>query len=92
VLPSTPVRRRAGLRLWTEDARDEVRVVLLDRTVRLAGASAEAVKVLLDGAVHSAADLPGSDEATPADGPDAAVSVAVSLVRRLLREGVLVPA
>lgn len=80
----TPVRLRPGLRHWIEQDGIEqddaaVRIVLLDRTVTVPMAAADAVKWLLDGTAHQARTLPGLDA-------DAALDV----VRRLLREGVLV--
>ncbi len=81
----TPVRRRYGLRarlLDGEDGRDgRIRLVLGDRTLHLPATTRPAVAALLTGSTYTAASLPGLDDV---DG--------VVLVRRLLREAVLVPA
>ncbi len=66
-------------RLTERDA--GIRLELADRTIDLPGLVADAVRALLDGAPHAVGELPGLD----ADDQ-------VVLVRRLLREGVLVPA
>jgi bifunctional lysine-specific demethylase and histidyl-hydroxylase NO66 len=79
--PTTPVRLRAGLRARLENAGDELRVVLLDRTLTLPAATGDAVKAVLAGAALTPARLPGLE-------PDEQLT----LVARLLREGVLVPA
>ncbi len=77
----TSVRLRAALRLRVETGADEVRLVLLDRTVTVPAEAGDALKVLLAGTPVSPADLPGLE-------PDSQLT----LVRRLLREGVIVPA
>jgi len=77
----TLVRLRAALRLRVETGADDVRLVLLDRTVTVPAPAGDALKVLLAGAAVRAGDLPGLD----ADSQ-------LTLVRRLLREGVIVPA
>ncbi len=70
---------RGGLRLRVETAPDAVRLVLLDRTVELPAAAAEAVKTITSaGAAFTPADLPGLD----ADDQ-------LTVCRRLVREGVL---
>jgi hypothetical protein len=76
----TVVRRRGRLRWSLEAGADEVAVRLADRTVTLPARCGPAVAVLLDGGDHRAEALPGlsADEA-------------VALVRRLLREAVVVP-
>jgi hypothetical protein len=78
---ATPLRRRANLRLRVESGDAELRLVLLDRTVRLPANAAEAVKAVLAADVLVPDDLPGLD------GPDQ-----LDLARQLLRAGVLVPA
>ncbi|SHH20881.1 Cupin superfamily protein [Jatrophihabitans endophyticus] len=79
---ATPVRRRAGLRIRVRrDADGATALVLLDRTVTVPAAAADAVKTVLTGAAFTPAELPGLDD----DGR-------LALVRRLLRDGVLVPA
>jgi hypothetical protein len=79
VEPDTVVRLRTGTRLRIEHAADSVRLVLLDRTIALPAATAEAVKTAVAGAPFRAGELPGLD-------PDDQLV----LVRRLLREGLLV--
>ncbi|MFC3690209.1 cupin domain-containing protein [Aquipuribacter hungaricus] len=78
---TSPVRLRAGLRWAVRDREDDLALVLADRTVSVPARAGDALDRLLDGSPATAADLPGLD------GDDA-----VGLVRRLLREGVLVPA
>jgi hypothetical protein len=77
----TPLRLRGGSRVRLEDADEQVRVVLVDRTITLAADTADAMKTVLAGAVFTPADLPGlaGDER-------------LVLARRLVREGVVVPA
>jgi hypothetical protein len=58
-----------------------VRLVLLDRTVRLPAAAADAAKTVVAGGVVTPGELPGL-------GAEQQIAVA----RQLLREGVLVPA
>jgi lysine-specific demethylase/histidyl-hydroxylase NO66 len=82
----TPLRCRGALRLRlvpdNADGGDErFKLVLLDRTIDLPASTADAVTVAIDGRAFTPADLPGLD---PAD--------QLTLSRRLLREGVLVPA
>jgi lysine-specific demethylase/histidyl-hydroxylase NO66 len=81
----TPLRRRAALRLrltGTRPAGDEpVSIVLLDRTITLPSGTADAVTRAVGGHVVRPADLPGLDAGDQ-----------LTLARRLLREGVLVPA
>jgi hypothetical protein len=60
---------------------DEVRLVLLDRTISLSATASDAVKTVLAGGTFTPEQLPGlTDE-------DRLV-----VARRLVREGVLVPA
>jgi lysine-specific demethylase/histidyl-hydroxylase NO66 len=77
---ATPLRLRAHLRLRTEASGDELRLVLLDRTVRLAATAADAVKTVLAGGIVTPADLPGL-----------APGEQLELAQRLLREGIVVP-
>jgi hypothetical protein len=81
VAADTPLCRRAHLRLRVEVGADEVRLVLLDRTVRLPAAAADAAKTVVAGGVVTPGELPGL-------GAEQQIAVA----RQLLREGVLVPA
>ena len=79
---ATTVRRRGHLRYTLGDRDDENVVLRLpDRTVTLPAGCHDAVAALLDGNDHRVDGLPGLDP------DDAAV-----LVRRLLREAVVVPA
>ena len=78
--PGTPLRLRAHLRLRLEADDQELRLVLVDRTLRLPPAAADAVKVLLSGAVVAVGDLPGLDAAGQ-----------LELAGQLVRAGVLVP-
>ena len=84
--PDTPLRQRGGLRLRlvpdTEaGGRERLKMVLLDRTITLPADASEAVELIGDGHEFTPAELPGLD-------PEAQLT----LTRRLLREGVLVPA
>jgi lysine-specific demethylase/histidyl-hydroxylase NO66 len=82
----TPLRRRGALRFrlvsdGTGEGRDAVSIKLLDRTIDLPEISLEVVTELLDGRVLTPADLSGLNG-----------EAQLTLARRLLREGVLVPA
>jgi hypothetical protein len=77
--PTTGIRLRAGLRARLETHGDEVRIVTMDRTISVPADAGDAVKTVLTGAPTTPAQLPGLD-------PDAQLV----LVRRLLREGVVV--
>lgn len=78
----TAIRARAGLRARLRAGEPgRVRLVLPDRVLALPEATRPALLSLLTGRSHLAGALPGLDAA---DG--------VVLVRRLLREGILVPA
>jgi hypothetical protein len=79
---ATTVRRRGHLR-YSLDGHDDEHSIMLrlpDRTVTLPAGCHDAVVLLLDGDDHRVDNLPGL---TPAD--------AAVLVRRLLREAVVVP-
>jgi hypothetical protein len=78
---ATAVRRRSHLRYRLERVGDDTVLRLPDRTVTLPGTCHDAVSTVLDGGVHRVDSLPGLGAA------DAAV-----LVRRLLRQSVVVPA
>jgi bifunctional lysine-specific demethylase and histidyl-hydroxylase NO66 len=78
---ATPLRLRAGLRPRLEGGGGPVRLVLLGRTIELPAAADSAVKNILSGAVFTPAELPGLDAAEQ-----------LTVTRRLLREGVLLPA
>lgn len=78
------VRIRRGLHrrlLDQEYGADKVVLELPDRRIQLPVATAAAVRTLLTGHVSRIGGLPGMDEADQ-----------IVLVRRLLREGVLIPA
>ncbi|KQS07485.1 cupin [Curtobacterium sp. Leaf183] len=75
------VRWRDGLPTDVRTEGTRVAVVLPSGTVRLPAVCSEALHALTDGDVHRVGALPGLDE-----------DDAVVVVRRLLREGVLVPA
>jgi hypothetical protein len=81
--PGDAVRARAGLGHRVTHPAPDGRVVLElpDRRISLPGTTAAAVRDLLTGGRRTVGDLPGLDAADQ-----------VVLVRRLLREGVLVPA
>ncbi len=74
------VRRRAGLRYRLRENADRVVLELPDRTMTLPAATVGALRTLLEGQALTVGALPGLD---PAD--------QLVLVRRLRREGVLVP-
>jgi bifunctional lysine-specific demethylase and histidyl-hydroxylase NO66 len=74
------VVRRPHLRLLRRARPDGIVLELRNRTLHLPPEHAEALDVLLDGEPHQVAELPGLSG-----------DVALDLVRRLLRAGVLVP-
>jgi len=78
--PATTVRRRAGLRSVVRESGDGLALVLADRRVEVPARAGDALARLLGGDRVTARDLPGLAE-----------DDAVGLVRRLLREGVVVP-
>jgi hypothetical protein len=78
--PATCVRRRDALLAQVSRDADRVHIVLPDRGISLPIAAAEAVTALLSGLPAVAGELPGLDAD---DG--------VVVVRRLLREAVVVP-
>jgi lysine-specific demethylase/histidyl-hydroxylase NO66 len=75
------VRLRGGLRFRLTIEGDRVALALPDRTIRLPATTAPALRALLDPHPSTVGGLPGLDEADQ-----------LVLVRRLLREGVVVPA
>jgi hypothetical protein len=79
--PDTAVRLRAGLRYELEALDGTVRLHMVDRTIDLPPAAANAAKSILTGEPVTAAQLPGLD-------PDAQLA----LIRSLLHDGVVVPA
>ncbi|QJY44525.1 cupin [Pseudonocardia broussonetiae] len=79
--PGDAVRLRTGLGHRIVERGDRVVLELADRNVDLPGSTAPALRAVLDGTTRAVGSLPDMDEADQ-----------VVLVRRLLREGVLVPA
>jgi bifunctional lysine-specific demethylase and histidyl-hydroxylase NO66 len=80
----TPLRRRGALRLRLVNgngADDRLKIVLLDRTIDLPASTSDAVRLVVDGRAFTPAELPGLG-----------AEEQLRLTRRLLREGVLVPA
>jgi len=82
----TPLRRRGALRLRLvpgkgADGQERLKIVLLDQTIDLPASTYDAVRLVVGGNVFTPAQLPGLD---PED--------QLTLTRRLLREGVVVPA
>jgi ribosomal protein L16 Arg81 hydroxylase len=77
----TAVRLRNHHRLRVESSGEQLQLLTLDRTINLPAAAADAVKTLLGGAATTPAELPGLDS-----------DAQLVLVRRLLREGVVVGA
>jgi hypothetical protein len=75
------VRLRTGLGHRLLDRGEQLVLVLPDREVTFPAFTGDAVRALLSGEVRTVGSLPGVDAADQ-----------VVLVRRLLREGVLVPA
>ncbi|MFN2495864.1 MAG: cupin domain-containing protein [Pseudonocardiaceae bacterium] len=75
------VRRRGGLRCSLRTGQDLLVLELPDRTITLPAVTEPALEVLLTGADVAVGELPGLDD-----------NDRLVLVRRLLREGVLVPA
>jgi hypothetical protein len=76
----TPLRLRAGLRARLEPDGDTVRLVLLDRTITLPAAAGDALKTMLAGGRFAPAELPGLEDTDR-----------LTVARRLVREGVVVP-
>lgn len=79
--PSTVVVARRHLRHAVTDVGDDIRLTLADRRLVLPGHAKRALSALLGGAVLRVDEFPGLD------GDDALV-----LARRLMREGIVVPA
>ena len=77
---ATPVRLRLGLHDRLGESADGVVLELADRTLTLPAGTRAACERLLDGRPATAGELPGL---APEDG--------AVVVRRLLKEGVLVP-
>lgn len=75
------VRRRAGLHHRLTERGDHVVLELADRQISLPVETSAALRAVLTGSTCRVGNLPGADEADQ-----------LVLVRRLLREGVLVPA
>ncbi|MEJ8278275.1 cupin domain-containing protein [Pseudonocardia spirodelae] len=79
--PGDAVRRRLGVHHRLVPGDDQVVLELAEKTLTLPAVVAPALRAVLAGGTHAVGELPGLD----ADDQ-------VVLVRRLLREGVLVPA
>lgn len=79
--PDDAVRRRTGLRHRLTEHHDHVVLELPDRQITFPSSTTTALRALLNGVTVRVGSLPDLDEADQ-----------VVLVRRLLREGVLVPA
>jgi hypothetical protein len=77
----TPLRLRSALRLRLDPDGERLKIVLLDRTIDLPAGTSGAVAHIVAGGEFTPAELPGLE-------PDEALTLA----RRLLRDGVLVPA
>jgi hypothetical protein len=77
----TPLRLRSALRIQVRRADDGVTLSLLDRTVTLPGVVEAAVKTVLSGATFAPFELAGLDDEEQ-----------LVIARRLLREGIVVPA
>jgi lysine-specific demethylase/histidyl-hydroxylase NO66 len=77
----TPLRMRIGLRPGVTLDETQVHLAIIDRTVHLPRAAEDAVKMVLSGIVFTPDELPGLDPVEQ-----------LTVARRLLREGVLVPA
>jgi bifunctional lysine-specific demethylase and histidyl-hydroxylase NO66 len=76
---ATALRLRAGLRARVENDGEQVRLVLVDRTITLPVATADAIKTVLAGGRFTPDELPGLA------GDDR-----LMIARRLVREGVVV--
>ena len=78
---ASTVRLRPHLRVLARDAGDDLVLVLTGRTITLPPAAGPAIKVVLSGAPFEVGELPGL-----------AADEQLVLIRRLLREAVVVPA
>jgi hypothetical protein len=79
--PGTRLRRRGALRTRLVSAGERVKLVLLDRSLDLPAQTSAALTMVLAGRPFTPADLPGLEPEEQ-----------LTLARRLVREGVLVPA
>jgi hypothetical protein len=81
--PDTPLRRRPALRLRLvrDDDGQLVRLEFLDRSIELPAGAADAVGLIVDRDVFLPAELPGLDATDQ-----------LTVSRRLMREGIVVPA
>jgi hypothetical protein len=77
----TRLRLRGALRLRVDPGDERLKIILLDRTIDLPAGMSDAVEVVVGGRAFTPADLPGLEPEEQ-----------LTLTRRLLREGVLVPA
>jgi ribosomal protein L16 Arg81 hydroxylase len=79
--PDTPVRRRPGLRLTLRDAGEHLVVACAEKELRFPAAVDEALRAATSGEAVTAATLPHID-----------VAGGVTLLARLLRDGIVIPA
>ena len=79
--PETALQLRRGLRCRITGRGGELQLRLLDRTIELSTTAENAMKAVLTGELLTPESLPGLD-----------ADEQLALARRLLREGVLVPA
>jgi hypothetical protein len=79
--PVTPLRLRSGLHLRLDHAGEGVCLRLPEKTITFPAVAEAALKAILSGDAFAPAELPGLD-----------ASERLVVARRLLREGVLVPA
>ncbi len=81
--PDTTLRRRPALRLRLVSGHEgeRVRLEFLDRSIDLPAGTADAVSLIVDRDVFAPAELPGLD-----------ATEQLTVSRRLLREGIVVPA
>jgi hypothetical protein len=78
--PKTQLRLRPGLRLTLRPDGEQLAIELADKDVRVPAAAAEAARAATSGIAVTAESLPGID-----------VAAALTMLRQLLRDGILVP-
>ncbi|MEA2167349.1 MAG: bifunctional lysine-specific demethylase and histidyl-hydroxylase [Solirubrobacteraceae bacterium] len=77
----TPLRRRGALRIRSGESGERLTLTLLDRTIDLPSSAADAIELIVAGEVFTPGELPGLDAQDQ-----------LTLTRRLVCEGVVVPA